>query len=177
VSSEDYIKFLTTRRSIRKYKKEPVALDQLIKVIDTARFAPSAKNSQPWEFVIVVDPKTKHDLASVYPWRQALRDAPAGIVVLCDETASPMFYMLDCANAVTYLMLAAHAVGLGTVWLGVGEKEKPIIQEIVGAPKHKVPIAIVAIGYPDESPKPRPRKPVDDIVHINRYGNRLTVSS
>jgi len=177
VSLEDYLKFLTTRRSIRKYRKDPVTLDQLIKVIDAARFAPSARNSQPWEFVIVVDLKTKHDLASIYPWRQALHDAPAGIVVLCDETASPTFYMLDCANAVTYLMLAAHALGLGTVWLGIGEREKPIVQEIVRAPKHKIPIAIVAIGWPDESPKPRPRKPVEDIVHINKYGSRLLSKS
>lgn len=171
MKSEEYLKFLTTRRSIRKYKPNPVNLDLIVNIIDAARYAPSARNSQPWEFVVVTDPEVKRGLESIYSWRQALHEAPIGIVVLCDETASPMFHLLDCANAVTYLMLAAHAIGLGTVWLGVGEREKPMIQGILGVPRHKVPVAIVAAGWPDESPKPRPRKPVEEIVHINKYGN------
>jgi len=167
---EELIEFLLTRRSIRKYRKDPVPVDLLLKLVDVARFAPSARNSQPWEFILVTDQDVKQRLVSIYPWRQPLSEAPAGIVVLCDESVSPQFFVCDCANAVMYLMLAAHAYGLGTVWIGVGEREKRRVQDIVGAPQHKVPIAIVAVGWPDEKPLPRPRKPVNEITHINSYG-------
>ncbi len=169
---EKFIEFLMSRRSIRRYKKDPVPVDLLLKLVEVARFAPSARNSQPWEFVLVVDQDVKRRLVSIYPWRQPLSEAPAGIVVLCDETKSPQFFMYDCANAVMYLMLAAHAYGLGTVWIGVGEKEKRMVQEIVHAPPNKIPIAIVAVGWPDEKPSPRPRKPVEEITHVNSYGVR-----
>lgn len=169
---EKFIEFLMTRRSIRRYKKDPVPVDLLLKLVEVARFAPSARNSQPWEFVLVVDQDVKRRLVSIYPWRQPLSEAPAGIVVLCDETRSPQFFIYDCANAVMYLMLAAHAYGLGTVWIGVGERERRMVQEIVNAPLNKIPVAIVAVGWPDERPLPRPRKPVEEITYVNSYGVR-----
>lgn len=169
---EKFIEFLMSRRSIRRYKKDPVPVDLLLKLVEVARFAPSARNSQPWEFVLVVDQDVKRRLVSIYPWRQPLSEAPAGIVVLCDETKSPQFFMYDCANAVMYLMLAAHAYGLGTVWIGVGERERHMVQEIVNAPLNKIPVAIVAVGWPDEKPSPRPRKPVEEITYVNSYGVR-----
>lgn len=169
---EKFIEFLMTRRSIRRYKKDPVPVDLLLKLVEVARFAPSARNSQPWEFVLVVDQDVKRRLVSIYPWRQPLSEAPAGIVVLCDETRSPQFFIYDCANAVMYLMLAAHAYGLGTVWIGVGERERRMVQEIVNAPLNKIPVAIVAVGWPDEKPSPRPRKPVEEITYVNSYGVR-----
>ncbi|MEM1628492.1 MAG: nitroreductase family protein [Desulfurococcaceae archaeon] len=174
MGSKEYTEFLLTRRSIRKYKKDLVPLELLLEVVNVARFAPSARNLQPWEFIIITDPVVKDRLAAIYPWRQPLYDAPAGIVVVCDEKTSPLSYMVDCANAIIYIMLAAHAYGLGTVWLGVmRDEERSKIREILGLPNEKVPVAIIAIGWPDERPEPRPRKPLTDIVHINRYGNRL----
>lgn len=169
-----YIEFLRTRRSIRKYRNEPVPLDLILKVLDVARYAPSARNIQPWEFIVVTDSVVKNRLAEVYPWPQPIRGAPVGIVVICDSKSSPNTYQQDCANSINYIMLAAHAYGLGTVWQGIlRDEERLQVQRILNIPSEKVPIAIIAVGWPAEKPEPRSRKPLEEIVYINSYGNRV----
>jgi nitroreductase len=172
MNTQQLIEFLLSRRSIRKYRNEPVPLDLLIKIVDVARYAPSAMNSQPWEFVIVTDQEVKNRLASIYPWRQPLYDAPAGIVVLCNENASP-YAEQDCSAATMYILLATHALGLGATWHGVKEKEAKKIREILNVPKDVKPFAIISIGWPNEKPEPGSRKPVEEITHLNRYGNKM----
>jgi nitroreductase len=77
--------------------------------------------------------------------------------------------MLDCANATVYLLLALHALGLGAVWIQTLRNVEEI-RGLVGLSNNVVPVAIVALGYPDETPQPRPRKPLEEIVYFNRYG-------
>ncbi len=168
-SVDELIEFLKSRRSIRRFKPEKPPLDLVLKVLDTARFAPSAKNSQPWEFIIVDDPKVKSKLAGIHVGAKPLENAPMAIVVISDKTKSPTSYLVDGANAVMYILLALHAVGLGGVWIQtLRDIEK--IQEILGLPNEKIPVAIIALGYPDESPKPKPRRPLEELVHYNKYG-------
>ncbi len=170
-SVDELIEFLKSRRSIRKFKPEKPPLELILKVLDTARFAPSAKNSQPWEFIIIDDPEVKSKLAGIHVGARPLENAPMAIVVVSDKTKSPTSYLVDGANAVMYILLALHAVGLGGVWIQtLRDVEK--IQEILGLPSEKIPVAIIALGYPDESPKPKPRRPLEELVHYNRYGVR-----
>lgn len=168
----DFLKFLLTRRSIRKFKKKPVDLNLVLKILDVARYAPSAKNSQPWEFIVVTDEAVREKLSRIHMWASPIRKAPIAIVVVCDKNASPTSYHVDCANATMYIMLAAHALGLGTVWIQT-LRSIDEIKEILKIPEGKIPIAILALGWPDEKPEPKPRKRLEEIVYMNTYGNRL----
>ena len=152
-----FLKFLLTRRSIRKFKRKPVSLDLVLKILDVARYAPSAKNSQPWEFIVVTDEAVRERLSRIHMWATPIRKAPIAIVVVCDKNASPTSYHVDCANTTMYIMLAAHALGLGTVWIQT-LKNIDEIKEILKIPEGKIPIAILALGWPDEKPEPKPRK-------------------
>jgi len=166
---ESCIDLLLNRRSIRRFKPKDISDEVIQKIIDIARYAPSAKNSQPWEFIIVKDIKLREKLASIHSGAAPVRHAAVAIVVVCDPMKSPTSYLLDCANATTYLMLAAHALGLGTVWIQ-SLRNTSEIRRILKIPEKKIPTAIVAIGWPNESPKPRPRRELKEITHLNYYG-------
>lgn len=171
---EHCLELLLTRRSVRKFKRDEVSDEILRKVLDVARFAPSARNSQPWEFVVVKDEKLKEELGKVHKYAYPILNAPLAVVVLCDPRASPNSYLVDCANAATYLMLAAHSLGLGSVWIqSLRDVER--INEIIGAPEGKVPVAIIALGYPDERPQAPKRKDLWELVHFNKYGKKWSL--
>ncbi len=170
VTSNELLNFLTSRRSIRKFKPDPVPDDLLLKILDVTRYAPSARNSQPWTFIVVKDVEIKKKLANVHPWAKPLENAPIGVVVACDSEVSPESYQVDCANATMQLMLAAHAVGLGSVWLQTLRNVKEI-QEILGLPKNYVPVSMLALGVPDEAPVAKKRKDLKEIVYLNKYGS------
>jgi nitroreductase len=172
IDREVFVKFLLSRRSIRKFKKEPVPMDLVKKILDIARYAPSAGNRQPWIFIVVTDPEVKNRLAKIHRWAYPLEDAPLGIVIACNRDTSPDSYQVDCANATMYIMLAVHAYGLGSVWLQTLRNIEDI-QKILNLPSNYIPVAMIAIGYPDESPSPRPRKELKDIAYLNTYGKPL----
>lgn len=168
----DVLNFLLSRRSVRKFKPNPIPDELLIQILDVARYAPSARNSQPWIFVVVKDSEVKKKLANVHVWAKPLENAPVGIVVACNNEVSPESYQVDCANATMQLMLAAHAVGLGSVWLQTLRNISDV-QEIVGLPKNYIPIAMLALGFPDEVPTAKKRKDLKDIVYLNRFGSEF----
>ena len=167
--SQELLNFLISRRSIRRFKPDPVPDELILKILDVARYAPSARNSQPWVFIVVKDPEVKKRLANVHLWAKPLENAPVGIVIACSTELSPESYQVDCANATMQIMLAAHALGLGTVWLQTLRNINEI-QGIVGLPKNYVPVAMLALGYPDERPSPKKRKELKEIVYLNKYG-------
>ncbi len=170
-SPRDHLEFLKSRRSIRRFKPARVPSEVLMEILDVARFAPSAHNSQPWRYIIIDDPSIKERLASIHGGAKPLRSAPQAIVVVVNRDESPDSYLIDGANTTLYIQLAAHAVGLGTVWIQtMGYEEK--IREILGLPENYTPVAILAIGYPDEKPEPPERKSLEEIVFRNRYGGK-----
>lgn len=169
---EECLELLLTRRSIRRFRREDVDDEVIFKMLDAARFAPSARNSQPWEFIVIRDRKVKEELGRVHRYASPLLNAPLGIAVICNPKLSPTSYLVDCANATIYAMLAAHALGLGTVWIQtLRDIEK--IQGILGVPEDLVPVAILAVGWPDEKPEARPRKKLSEVTYLNSYGKRL----
>ena len=169
---EVYLDFLKSRRSIRKFKPEQPPQEVILKAIDAARYAPSARNSQPWRFIIVTDPDLKNKLAGIHVWARPLREAPVAITVVCHVEESPVSYMLDCANATVYLLLALHALGLGAVWIQALRNIEEI-RKILEIPNNAIPVAVIAVGYPAEAPQPRERKPLRELVYLNRYGNKI----
>jgi len=163
---------LLSRRSIRRYRDESVPREVILEVLDIARHAPSARNSQPWEYIIIDDEDLLQKLSKIHAGALPLSRAKAAVVILCNPERSPTSYLMDCANTTIYLMLAAHSLGLGTVWVQ-SLRNQDVIRELLGVPDHLVPSAIIAMGWPAEDPPARPRKRLEDLVHVNKYGERL----
>jgi nitroreductase len=159
------------RRSIRKYTKDPIPEDFIVKILDAGRWAPSASNRQPWSFMILKDGEVRRRVAEATTYGKFLADAPLGIAVVVDPQAST-HPVEDGAIAAQNMLLAAHALGLGACWIGSYNsfyEEK--IKTILSIPKNKRLLSIISIGFPAESPT-RTRKELRQIVFTDQYGKK-----
>jgi nitroreductase len=151
------IKCIMTRRSVRKYTARKMTAAQLRKVLEAAMNAPSAGNQQAWQFVVIRDQEILSKITEVHPYAQMLKTAHAAIVVCGDLTAEKHsgYWVQDCAAATQNVLLAANALGLGAVWLGVHPRPDRVtgVQKVLGLPKGIVPLSIVSVGFPGEKPK------------------------
>lgn len=145
------------RRSIRKYTDEPVAEEQVRKLLEAAMAAPSASNRQPWHFVVVQDRGQLRRLAEAHPYGRMQAEAALSIAVCADRALSPRHWVQDCSAATENLLLAATALGLGSVWLGVyPDAERAAgVKEVLGIPEGIEVLCLVAIGHPAEEKPPR----------------------
>lgn len=160
------------RTSIRSFTEANVSDDDIEKLIDAARRAPSAGNIQPWEFVVVRKPEMKRRLATAALDQNFVEEAPVVIVVCADQIASSRGYgsrganlycIQDTAAAIENMLLAACALSLGTCWVGAFHEEE--VRKALRVPQGIRPVAIVLIGYPSERPRPRSRRPLEKIIH------------
>ena len=168
----EFYEVLTKRRSIRKYKKAPVEQDRIDRILEAVRIAPSAKNSQPWHFIVIRDEKVKLTLKEAYD-KEWFYSAPV-IVCVCGEPAKAWvrrdgksYLDVDVAISFEHLVLAAAAEGLGTCWIGAFDP--PVVRRVLGLPDGIEPIALTPIGYPDETPRPFSRKSTAEIVRRDRW--------
>lgn len=148
----DALEVLFTRRSIRKYADAPVSDEDLKLLLRAAMAAPSANNAQPWQFIVVRDQAQREAVARHHPYAQMAPKAPLCIVVcgdLCKEK-TPGFWVQDCSAAIQNIMLAARALGLGTVWTGVHPVEERVagIRRVFNIPDGVIPLGIVVVGHP-----------------------------
>jgi len=153
------------RRSIRKYKKKAIPDSLLKDVLESARIAPSAANRQPWEMIIVRDAKKRADLVPICKNQQFIADCSAFIVAL--EDPEQKWSKVDIAIALDELSLSAYEKGLGTCWIGAFDREK--LAEALEVPKGKSVAICMTLGYPDETPEPRTRKPFEEVFHWDKY--------
>jgi len=160
------------RRSIRTFKNQNVPDKMIAKLIDAARWAPSAGNIQPWEFVIITKPTVKKKLAQAALNQTHVEEAPVVIVVCADEKRAAMGYgnrgrtlycIQDTAAATQNLLLTAYSLGLGSCWIGAFNEDEA--KEALNAPEGIRPLAIIPVGYPNETPPQRSRKFINQIVH------------
>ncbi|MFW9996341.1 MAG: nitroreductase family protein [Candidatus Odinarchaeota archaeon] len=157
------------RRSIRKYKSTPVEPEKIDECLEAARWAPSASNKQPWEFLIVTDEKIREELASIHKHAKFVAQSPVVFIPLTNPEIHPKYHHADTALATLQFMLQAKALELGTCWAGVINSDfEPPIKKLLNIPDHLKVLCLVAVGYPDESPK-RTRKPLEDLVHRECY--------
>ncbi len=151
---------IKTRRSIRKFKQQPVPVEVLTKLVDAARLAAQGSNMQPMKYVLVHEAALLDPIFSTTRWAGAI--APQGnpadderpmayIVVLVDTEVKKAGYDVDAGAAVENLLLAAVAEGIGACWLGALERES--IRAILNIPERYVLHTMVALGYPAESPQ------------------------
>ncbi len=165
----DVLEAIKTRRSIRKYEKRPVPEELLEKILEAGRWAPSANNSQPWNFIVLKDEGTRKEVARVATYGKFLAEAPLGIAVVVDPQAST-HPVEDGAIATQSMLLAAHALGLGTCWIGsYGSVHEEKVKKILGIPGNRRLLSLISVGFPAESQKST-REELREIVFIDRYG-------
>jgi nitroreductase len=167
----DVLEAIKTRRSVRRFKKERVPPNLLKEVLEAARWAPSARNGQPWRFIIIVDEDLKKRVANVTTAGKFLAEAPLGIAVAVNTRAT-RHPAEDGAAATMNILLAAHALGLGACWIGsYGSSYEEEVKRVLGVPEGWALLSIIALGYPDERPVSS-RLDLKDLVYVNRFGSR-----
>lgn len=181
------------RRSIRKYRSDPIPEETLKTVLEAARLAPSWANAQCWRLVVVRSPDTRAKLAealiSMRPGGrnrafEAVQNAPVVIVACAERGFSGCYssgdnkgipatdkgewwFMFDVALAMQNLTLAAHSLGLGTVHIGLFDA--PQVARILGLPGNAAVVEIVPLGWPDEIPPIPPRRELSELVYYEKY--------
>lgn len=150
----DMLETIRTRRSIRKYLDKPVSEDRIRTLLEAAMMAPSAGNQQDWAFVVIDDRKLLDKIPAVHPFSKMVLQAPVAILVCGDlsKEAHKGYWQQDCAAATQNILLAARALGLGTVWLGVYPRQERVdgLRQLLDLPDHVMPLALVPVGYPAE---------------------------
>jgi len=162
---------ILARRSIRKYSDRPVEPEKLKTVLEAARLAPSAKNEQNWLFIVVQDKEKLADLAEAAYGQKFVAEAPAAIIVCatsrrfmaCGQPTDTM----DCSIAMSFILLQAQELGLGTCWLGRFDADK--VKKLLNIPEEISVIAMTPLGYPAESPAARPRKAAEEVIRYESF--------
>lgn len=169
------IENIMTRTSIRQYKDQPVEQEKIDIMLKAAMAAPTAVNLQPWHFIVIDDKNTIALLSGRQPTNAPL------LIAICGDTDKttmpdgkgklPEFWVQDVSAATENLLLAAHALGLGAVWTGVYPMMERVseVANVLNCPQNIVPLAVVRIGYPDESPEPK-NKFKEENISYNKFG-------
>lgn len=169
-----FIELAEKRCSIRKYKPDPVPEALLNEVLEAGRLAPTAKNLQPFHFIVVRDPDQLDALAQSYP-APFFREAPA-VIVICTEATEAWvrerydgknYVDVDAAIAADHMTLAAADLGLGTCWIGAFDPA--VVTDVLGLPQGIEPIAMLPIGYPAEAGREKQRRPLDELVRYEHW--------
>ncbi len=162
------------RRSCRSYTAEPVSEEALRTLLRAGMAAPSARNSQPWEFLVLRDLETKAAVSAAGPYWGMLKDAPLGIVVLANlegyQASNTDYFIQDCSAAAENILLAAQAMGLGGVWLGLYPNEQRVeaVRRICNIPQDVIPAVLLSVGHPAKMPHPHTTFH-DEKVHYDSY--------
>jgi nitroreductase len=173
----DTMEAIMTRRSVRKYKDKPVSDELIRQLLHAAMQAPSAANEQPWQFIVIKDHNVLDQVPTFHAHSHMVKQAAVAILI-CEDPSLEVYSgrgPLDCANAAENMLLAAHSLGLGAVWVGIYPVEERIngIRKLLGIPSSVIPIALVSIGYPDEKP-PVENRFKSDRVHYERWMGHKT---
>ena len=177
----DVFEAIQNRRSIRKFKPDPIPEEHLNRVLEAARLAPSAGNRQPWRFVVVQDENTRAKLAELADHQTFVGAAPVVMAVFGDPDDSPagyrqdpmVAYKQDPMIAVEHMCLAAVELGLGTCWIGPASPNYDVeaIKRLLGVPERMYMTCLLPLGYPDQAPNARSRKPRETIIYSEKYSD------
>lgn len=170
----DLYETIKLRKSVRKYRRDPVPEESLKKILNAARMAPTAENFQPWKIIVVTDEDIKRKLVPACNNQRFVAEAPV-VLVACGlpDEAYPIMggymnsYPVDVAIVLDHLMLAAASEGLGTCWIGSFKEEK--VAETVGVPQEAKVVALTPLGYPAEEMERTDRKNLTELVSYNKY--------
>jgi nitroreductase len=158
---------LRGRRSTRVYKDKPVPKALVEEIIDAARLAPSANNIQPWEFVVVTDKGARKKIADLTDYGKFIAQAGACVAVFCKDVKH---YLEDGSAATENILVAAHALGLGTCWVaGYKKGYAESVRELLGVPQGYDLVSLVSLGYPAVEAGPHDKRVLEDVLHWERF--------
>jgi nitroreductase len=168
----DALETILSRRSIRKYTSDPITDQEIEIMLQAGMSAPSSGNAQPWHFVVIRDHATMDEISKFHPYANMLLGAQAAILVCGDERLEnhPGRWPLDCSAATQNILLAAHAQGIGAVWVSVHPDEVPVneIRKLYGLPPSVHPVSLIAMGRPNEQKLP-PHRYKPERIHKERW--------
>jgi nitroreductase len=167
----DLFETVEKRRSIRKFRPNPIPDKDLKKILEAGRLAPSGGNRQPWSFIVVRKPETKKKLAAVANLQRFIADADTVLIALGDPAVSKSLYKQDPMIAIEHMVLASTALGYGTCWIGAFNEND--VKEIAKVPENMTVIALLPIGVPDETPPPKPRRAFKEVFFKESYGKPM----
>ncbi len=160
------------RFSVRKFKEKEIEKEKLNALLKAAQLAPSARNIQPWKFVVVNDKEKRKKLTDICKGQKFVSQAPATIVLCANNTDYTMTcgqkaYTIDSAIAGEHIALQATEMGLGSCWIGAFYHDK--MADLINLPDDYKIVGLLPIGYPDVEKKKRSLKPIEEIVSYNSF--------
>lgn len=163
----DALEAISQRASTRNFESKPLARETLEKLVDAGRLAPSARNVQPWEFVVVTSPETIRQLAQMGENARLLEKAPACIAVFCKDTK---YYLEDGCAATENILLAATSLGIGSCWVAGDKKEYcENISILLGVPEGTKLVSLLALGYSPKSDYRAVKKTLSEVIHWEKF--------
>ncbi len=201
MNSNDFLKIILRRRSVRLYKRGKVTDKQVEMILEAARWAPSGANSQPWEFILTRDRKKMKRVRKIYrdEWKQRKLEDPVHykglrkdyvgevdvLVLICADPRTMRVYLTtrqpadreklfqaSVANAVEHMTLMAASMGLGTVWVSVREEVQTELRELFKVPQSLRLLWVLPIGHARVWPRPRARRELSAFVHWESYDEK-----
>lgn len=173
----DIFEAIYTRRTVRKFLDTPIEFDKLIEVLRAGSYAPCAGNLQNWKFLLETNREAIREMYHHTLEQDAFNSATAAIIIVADMEVAEKYYGMrgkrlysvqNCAAAAQNILLAAHALGLGGVWIGAFDENR--INDRYKIPSTSRTQAIILLGYPDEVPQPRHMKHLWYLINFHRYG-------
>jgi nitroreductase len=162
----DLLEGIYTRRSVRQFTDRPVEREQLMEIIRAGTWAPSGLNNQPWRFVIMKGSEVRSELAKLTKYNFIIEKACACIAVFIDKSA--MYNEVKDHQAMgaclQNMLLAAHGLGLGAVWLGEILKSAGAVRMLLGLPEEMEIMAVIAVGHPVQQKRTSHRKDVPEVL-------------
>lgn len=165
------LKAIKTRSSIRNYTDQDISKENIEELLKCAMAAPSAKNHQPWEFVVIKDKNVLAKIPEISTFTTMMPRANTGILVCADMNRKyKELWSQDCSAATQNILLAAHDMGIGTVWTGIYPKEGIIsnFTEFFDLPENIIPFCMIALGYPKQENRPKDKFD-ENKIHWERF--------
>jgi nitroreductase len=160
---------LKARRTVRKFKPEPVSDESLGRILEAARWAPSSRNQQPWHLVVVKDRERLKTIGEIARTGGFIAFAPLAIAIVMSDADQPG---MDAGRALQQMEVMAWSEGMGTCFVTLPDDENRRVKEVLDIPAEMDLITVLPFGYRIDDLKGRgnPRKPMAEIVHLERFG-------
>lgn len=161
-----------TRTSVRKFTDQKIEKEKIDLILKAGFAAPSASNRQPWEFIVVDDTEKITKMSTFTQYSKPMEKAAFGMVVCANLERNDKvdFCEQDCAAATQNMLVEAHELGIGSVWIGVypNDDRVQVLRDYFSLPDNIVPLWMIAFGYPDETPAVKDKyKP--EYIHYNKW--------
>jgi nitroreductase len=172
----DILELIKSRRSVTKYKPEPIPWEMVSRIVDAGRHAPTCGNLQNWKFIVVLDPGKRKAIAEAAIQQYWMIGAPVHIIICAEPEQAERYYgvrgerlysVQNCAAAMQNMLLEAHSLGLGACWIGAFDEE--MIKKTIRAEEFVRPQAIMTLGWPAEVPPRPPKTPLNVVLFFESW--------